>query len=66
MALTKIRQQVARYSFKTDGQEIALPTFSAGVACYRNDETTRAFIERADKALYRAKKGGRNKIESAD
>ncbi len=66
MALTKIRQQVSRCQFKVDQREITLPTFSAGVASYRNNESTEAFIERADRALYRAKKAGRNKIESAD
>ncbi len=66
MALTKIRQQISRYQFKADQQEIPLPTFSAGVAGYRGNESPQAFMERADQALYHAKKGGRNKIESAD
>ncbi len=66
MALTKIRQQISRCQFKVDRQEIPLPTFSAGVAGYRENESPQAFMERADQALYRAKKGGRNKIESAD
>ena len=40
-----------------------VPTFSAGVSLYKPGESSSAFIERADKALYRAKRLGRNRIE---
>jgi diguanylate cyclase len=40
-------------------------TMSAGVAMLRPDESSDAFLARADNALYEAKAGGRNRIASA-
>jgi diguanylate cyclase len=37
-------------------------TISAGIATYRGGENAMAFIDRADKALYRAKREGRNRV----
>ena len=45
------------------GIEIASPTFSAGIALYNPGETTDELIKRADMAMYRAKRMGRNRIE---
>lgn len=41
-------------------------TFSTGVAQFRSHESLDAAIERADQALYRAKKNGRNQTVLAD
>ena len=41
---------------------IKLPTFSAGVAAYKEGESVEAIINRADKAMYNAKKLGRNRV----
>ncbi|MBB3139406.1 GGDEF domain-containing protein [Halomonas organivorans] len=40
-------------------------TFSAGVAALAGNEASHALLERADRALYRAKAAGRNRIRAA-
>lgn len=62
-ALEKVREQAAQTQFRFNGATLPLPTFSAGVALYKPGETPGILIERADKALYRAKDKGRNRIE---
>jgi diguanylate cyclase (GGDEF)-like protein len=42
-----------------------VPTFSAGVAELRAGDTVQSLVERADTALYAAKRAGRNRIERA-
>lgn len=41
-------------------------TLSAGVACYRSGETTAELLARADAALYRAKRAGRDCVLPAE
>jgi two-component system cell cycle response regulator len=38
-------------------------TCSVGVACFENSDSIAGFVDRADQALYRAKKAGRNRCE---
>ncbi|HHJ16158.1 MAG TPA: GGDEF domain-containing protein [Gammaproteobacteria bacterium] len=62
-ALTKVRGRAQETRWQANGEMIPVPTFSAGVSLYKPGETASAFIERADKALYRAKRLGRNRVE---
>ncbi len=62
-ALNKVRRRAMETRWQTNGSASAVPTFSAGVSLYKPGESVSAFIERADKALYRAKRLGRNRIE---
>jgi diguanylate cyclase (GGDEF)-like protein len=45
---------------------LPLPTFSAGITGLRANETALSLINRADQALYRAKRQGRNCIETSE
>lgn len=65
-ALEKVKGLTQFTLCKNEKQEIPLPTFSGGVALYKPGETTGSLIERSDKALYRAKREGRNRIETDD
>ena len=52
----KLRESIARHTFES------LPpiTVSIGCADYSNGETPESFIQRADSALYDAKRAGRD------
>jgi diguanylate cyclase len=62
-ALNKVKRRASETRWQTNGAVSDVPTFSAGVSLYKPGESASAFIERADKALYRAKRLGRNRIE---
>lgn len=64
-AISKVQKRVAETSFDYNAQLINVPTFSAGIALYKPGETPTDLIERADTALYRAKRLGRNRAELA-
>jgi len=59
-AIAKLREHVARQTCTYEDQVIDIPTFSAGLATYREGEDEESLIKRADQALYRAKSLGRD------
>ncbi len=63
-ALEKLRRQIRREPLDVGGACVGLPTFSAGVAGFRSGESAVTLLNRADQALYRAKRLGRNRTES--
>jgi diguanylate cyclase (GGDEF)-like protein len=62
-ALNKVRRRAAETRWQANGTVSQVPSFSAGVSLFKPGESASAFIERADKALYRAKRLGRDRIE---
>ncbi len=62
-ALNKVRNRAAETHWKPTGESIRVPTFSAGIALYKPGETASSFVERADRALYKAKGEGRDRVE---
>ena len=60
----KLRQAVADHRFEVDGTAIPV-TISLGVAQYISQEAQASFFARTDRALYRAKELGRDRVERA-
>lgn len=63
-ALRKVQKRAGESHYLYNGIVIPMPTFSAGLAQYRAGESATNFIRRADSALYRAKRLGRNRLEA--
>ena len=61
----KLRQAVESMEVLTPEGERLKVTISAGAAQYRPGMSLEALIDLADRALYRAKEGGRNRVEMA-
>ena len=57
----RLRESWAARSFE-DRRGPPAVSLSAGVASYRGQETVDQLLGRADRALYRAKTGGRNRV----
>lgn len=58
--------QLVRLRRSSSRESLGAVTVSLGVACYRIGESVEDFIGRCDKALYRAKRLGRNRTVLAD
>lgn len=60
-AMHRLQRALTNKYFLTGGQKLLI-TFSAGVARLEGEEPAEAAIDRADKAMYRAKKAGKNRV----
>jgi diguanylate cyclase len=60
----RLQRSMTSTIFMFDQQQIFV-TFSAGVALWDGHESASALLERADRALYRAKQAGKNRVEPA-
>lgn len=58
-----LRSYIAKAVFSYKGRTIPL-TISVGISAFNRDDTPEAVFERADHALYLAKKSGRNRVMS--
>ena len=63
-ALENVKERAEQCCFQLNDHEVQLPTFSAGLVGYIENESPDEFIHRADQYLYKAKSSGRNCIES--
>lgn len=57
-----VAEKLRRLVEKTEFSEVGKVTCSFGVTTLRNDDTMQSFLQRADEALYEAKKSGRNQV----
>jgi diguanylate cyclase len=64
-ALERVRDAVAAHDWSAIAPGMKL-TISAGLAEYREGESVEQIVNRADAALYEAKREGRNRVASAD
>jgi len=65
-AAERVRRRIseARLTRRTTGEELTSVTVSIGVAQFRMGESADRMIERCDRALYQAKRAGRNRVET--
>ena len=62
MCSSDLRQTIAGHPFTLDGTTIPV-TISLGIAaCPEHGRDIRSLVGRADRALYRAKEAGRNRV----
>jgi diguanylate cyclase len=59
-ALTRLQRSLSAALFMHDGREVFV-TFSSGVTAWRSGEALAVTLERADEALYEAKRTGKNR-----
>ena len=59
-ALTRLQRSLSAGLFMHEGKDVFV-TFSAGVTAWKPGETLEAALERADEALYEAKRTGKNR-----
>ncbi|WP_439860785.1 diguanylate cyclase [Pseudomonas sp. MBLB4136] len=60
--LDEIRQRFAEIRYPAQPQDLSC-TFSAGIAELNGEQDSKRLSQQADEALYRAKHGGRNRVE---
>ncbi len=63
-AMTRLQRELTKQFFLA-GSEKLLITFSAGVAQFAVDEDRESALKRADKAMYMAKRAGKNRVLGA-
>ncbi len=63
--VTRVQRELTKQIFMYDNQRLLI-TFSAGVALRAPGEDQAAMIKRADEALYKAKRAGKNRVVAAE
>ena len=62
-AMAKVRSRALGARCNHQGESLPIPTFSAGITLYAPDENLADLIDRVDRAMYRAKQLGRDRVE---
>lgn len=63
--MTRLQRELTKHFFMHENEKVLI-TFSAGVALRAPSEDQESLVKRADKAMYEAKKAGKNRVVSAD
>jgi len=63
-AVRRLQRELARSEFPHDGKTIAM-TFSGGAAAWHVGESLGQVLQRADAAMYEAKRAGKNRVSTA-
>ncbi|WP_342119394.1 GGDEF domain-containing protein [Pseudoduganella sp. OTU4001] len=63
--MTRLQRELTRHFFMHENEKVLI-TFSAGVALRRPNENQTDLVKRADGAMYKAKKSGKNRVEVAE
>lgn len=64
-AMSRVQRELTTHFFTANDQRLFI-TFSAGVAIRAPHESQEAVLKRADKAMYEAKRSGKNRVVKAD
>ena len=63
--VTRLQRELTKKFFLNENGKLLI-TFSAGIATYEPGDSRAAVIARADRALYRAKRAGKNRVIAAE
>lgn len=63
--MTRLQRELTKHFFMADNEKILI-TFSAGVALRQPNEEQASLVKRADRAMYEAKKTGKNRVVIAE
>ena len=63
--MVRLQRELTRHFFLHDNEKVLI-TFSAGVALRHPNEDQGALVKRADEAMYKAKKTGKNRVVVAE
>lgn len=63
-ALIRLQRELTKRYFLANNEKVLI-TFSAGLTELRSDDTQASVVKRADEAMYKAKKAGKNRVNTA-
>lgn len=63
--ITRLQRELTKRIFMHNNEKLLI-TFSAGVALRKDNEDQASMIKRADEALYKAKRAGKNRVVAAE